>query len=487
MGSYDAIGKPARTWLLDLCRSHGVEAIFAGHTHFRFFNRVSGTRVYSLPSTTTTRPGFYEAFSVLPSHQGKADLPKLGLTLLRILDDGHVLHLIRTNGAVGPATTDWAEILTCTTAEIPGSPLGAFLRLPLAAQSDGAVGYPYHVRHRVRDDYPLLGCLELGLQHVRFPIDDLRTQLQADRLRVLSDEGVSLTAMVIWDHGTDLGYLVDSVAFIDVLEVQLPGHLVPTPAEAEDLARLAHLDIEVSVSPILMEDVGLAHRRGRSGFRLEELSQLTEALMSNDLTVDRAVCLIEPESSPWDTINASSDLVMNRVAHLDFVLMLGDDDADAVVRVVEAMLASACIANCRLFIDPLQDSDRTASVSRGLLDRLSNPRPAFEVAKTINTVLYGGPIPHNQSYSPSYSYQAGEHCRVISVSNGHLTLWAVIGTKKESAAESIDANHAARSIIDPCLGRSKTLSGHLGDLRDALSAVGCGVALVIGGGSDGTP
>jgi hypothetical protein len=78
LGSYDVLGDIDRTWLLALARRHRVEAIFCGHTHFRFLNRVDGTRVYVAPSTTTTRPGFYEAISVAPPDRGWSDTDKLG-------------------------------------------------------------------------------------------------------------------------------------------------------------------------------------------------------------------------------------------------------------------------------------------------------------------------------------------------------------------------------------------------------------------------
>lgn len=485
LGSYDAIGEPARTWLLDLCRSYEIEAVFAGHTHFRLFNRVEGTRIYCLPSTTTTRPGFYEAFSVLPSHQGKADLPKLGFTVLRILDQGHVLHLVRTNGEVSSRSPGWSRLMTCTTREIPASPLGAFLRLPLAAYSDGAVGYPYQVRHRVRDDYPLLACLELGLRSVRFPIHDLWARLQEERLEAMRGEGVSLTAMVIWDGAIEWERLERALPALDVIEVQLPGHLVPSGPEAETLSRLDGLDIEVALSPILIEDIGLVHRRGRSGFRPEELPGLDEALSSHEVTVDRAVCVIEPDRSPWEAITAFTRSVMTQVRHLDFVLMADEREKDAVVRITEAMLAAACIENCRLFIDPLQDSDRTAAVSVGLLDRLSNPRTAFEAAKAINTVLFGGRSSRDPVYRPLRIDKTDEASRVIAIGDRSSTIWSVTGSDRRRAAEAIHkeiAAFATRMVVDPGAGRSRRLSDGLPDLAAALSEVGSGLALVVGRG-----
>ena len=481
LGSYDAIGEPARSWLLELCRRHGIEAVFAGHSHFRFLNRVDETRIHILPSTTTTRPGFYEAFAVLPDFQGKADLPKLGFTVLRIFEEGHALQLVRTNGQTGyGGPRDWASVLTCTTVEIPTSHLGAFLRLPIASHSDGAVGYPYNVRHRVRDDYPLLACLELGLRHVRFPIGDLDTPLQAERLRLLRDEGMSLTAMVIWDDSLSAGSVEHLLPGVDVLEVQVPGQLAPTKEQAERLSSVRRPSLEIALSPILMEDVGLVHRRGRSWYQLGELSALEAALSDLDMTVDRAVFGIENAEPAWEAITAFAQTESAHIGYFDFILMLADGD-EAVPQTLAAALASACVDGSRLFIDPLQDSDRTASVSQGLLDRLSNPRPAFHAVRNMNSILHGGRS-RPASYRPRPLIEIGAGERVLSIEDESSVVWGLTGGDMTMAAAAIDeheATHATRIVVDPVIGRSKVVSSGLSGLVDALLEVEGGVAVVV--------
>jgi len=489
LGSYDAIGNPARNWLLELCRRHQVEAILSGHTHFRFFNRVDRTRIYCLPSTTTTRPGFYEAFSMLPSHQGKADTPKLGFSLLRIFERGHTLQLIRTSGETGPTMSeDWARVLTCTTPEIPQSHIGAFLRLPLAARSDGAAGYPYHVRHRVRDDYPFLACLELGFQHLRFPIGDLDVPLQAERLGALRDEGVSLTGMAIWPQEIGAEISDASLSLIDVLEIQLPERLEPRAQDIEDLVSLRERGIVVAMSPILMEDVGLVHRRGRSWYRRGEVQRLDEELSQMDVSVDRVVCGIEPRESPWTAIEAFSKLQLRSVKQVDFLLMLGDDEERAVVRLMEAMLASACVNNCRLLIDPLQDSDRTASVMLGLLDRLSNPRPAFHVARTMNSVLFGGRR-GRPGFRPMPPIETDAKARILSIAEDSSTIWAISGSNMAGAATAVCEDYKRRmppTVVDPVAGRSRAVNADPTELASALSEAVGTVSLVIGRDRDGS-
>jgi predicted phosphodiesterase len=52
---YDNLALEPREWLLDLAQKHRVEAVFAGHAHTFFYNRVGPTELYCLPSTAFTR------------------------------------------------------------------------------------------------------------------------------------------------------------------------------------------------------------------------------------------------------------------------------------------------------------------------------------------------------------------------------------------------------------------------------------------------
>jgi predicted phosphodiesterase len=398
LGSYDVLGEPSRTWLLRLVREFGVEAIFSGHTHFRVFNRVGETRLWGAPSTTLTRPGFYEAFSVLPPDQGRSDVAKLGFFFVRVLDDRASVHLIRTGGETEARDPPEARrIVTCTPRDLRYSPLGVYLRHPLSHKSDGVVAYPNHTRHRIRDDYPLLACLELGLHHVRFPASDLDLPFQRERLLALRDEGVALTATALWPCNADLPPLPEA----DTFELQLVNRVEPDHGDIARIEGLRARSVSVSIAPVLMEDVGKVHRRPRVGFRSDELASCGTALDRGGGRVDRALCLLDPAvGSPWEGILAFAAVARGPIDALDFVLQLGEDEQGAAVQVAEALLAAATVPACRLYVDPLHDLDRTADIVRlGLLDRLSNPRAAFDVARTLNTLLFGG-VDAPGSYAP---------------------------------------------------------------------------------------
>ena len=141
-----------------------------------------------------------EAFSVAPpSEQGRNDPPKLGMLLVRVLDDGARVHFVPTRGQTEPDPLEagWSRLLTRTSQDLQNSPLGLFLRTPFAAASEGALAWPSALRQGIRDDHPFLACLELGARHVRVPLSDLDSPLQMERLSHLREEGVELTAFCL--------------------------------------------------------------------------------------------------------------------------------------------------------------------------------------------------------------------------------------------------------------------------------------------------
>lgn len=435
LGSYDTLSEPARGWLLDLFDSCDVEAVFAGHIHFRMFNRFAGTRLYTLPSTTLTRPGFCELFPIMPGERGWGDLPKLGLFLVRVLDDRIDVHLVRTNGDLTeyrPAEPDWEgprRLVTRVSRGLPRSPLGAYLRQPLAASTPGAVVYPNLVRHRMRDDYPLLAAVELGLTHARFPLDDLEDPQQRERLRILRDEGIALTATTIsWSDG-DQPQVPTDLTEIDCLELQLAGRIQPDENDDVLVAQLRDAGVTVALAPIVMERHGTVHMRARVGYRLDELTELDAWLADRGRTLDRAVVL--PAERPWSAVRQLVASPLVAIDALDVVLPLDADHVRNVSLVTEAILAAATLPGCRLIVDPLQELDRSASLMGGLLDRLSNPRPAFHVVRTMNTLLFADAAPG--SYEPIEDVAEGVH----GVRLGDARRWVITGDAPPDALRAL--------------------------------------------------
>lgn len=385
LGHYDNLGQPARAWLLDLVRRHGVELVFSGHSHFSFFDRVDAARYFVTPSTSFTRPGFSEAFaSGPPAERGRDDVAKLGFFLVRVQEDGPRVHLVRTGGEKAPSAG--TRLMTRLSRDLPASPLGLTLRHPLAHTAEVPLAWPSVVRQRVRNDYPLLSCLELGVRHLRVPAGDLSDSLQRWRLALLRAEGVAVTASWLWREGLDLAAAVAALrGEVDTVELRLPGAFEPPPAALAAAARCRGvLGVPVALSPIVARErtAGKQLPRARLAYHLGELPALDAALVASDAKVDRALCLLPPDASLP---------ALRAIGAVDFAVELtGDDDYAQVVQVAEALLTVTRWPGSRLFLEPLIDLDRTMDGMHGLLDRACNPRQAYDGVRCLNTVLFSG-------------------------------------------------------------------------------------------------
>ena len=160
--------------------------------------------------------------------------------MVRVYDEAIPVQIFRSSGKFVRDETeqDWARLLCRTTHDLPQSPVGVFLRTPLATQSAGAQAWPSVLRQRVRDDHPFLALLEAGVQHVRVPVSDLDDELQGRRLTLLRDEGVAITTAWLWSDRLTLPASVARLAeAIDTVELQVPAALFPEEQILQDLIR----------------------------------------------------------------------------------------------------------------------------------------------------------------------------------------------------------------------------------------------------------
>jgi hypothetical protein len=398
LGHYDNIDEPARSWLLKLARTHNVQAIFAGHSHFAFFNRVGAARSFVVPSTSFTRPGFSQVFSSgPPPARGRDDTPKLGFFLVRVQDDEPRVHFIRTSGAVGPIDESaGTRMVTRAPRDLPDSPLGVTLRHPVTSATDVPIAWPSSIRQPVRNDYPLLALQELGVRHLRVPISDLTNPLQRERLAMLKDEGIGLTATVIWSEHLDISAVVACHRdLLDGIELQPPNEVLPGAAYLRTITTASSSNLPVTISPLLPREIvgGKQHPRTRFGYHVNELVALDSYLAQHDARVDRVLCRVEHAERPWDAMTARCQLpTLNQIGAVDWAVELpAADDRTQTNRAIEAIVAAALDPACRVYLEPLIDFDRTMDVPFGLLDRLCNPRPVFRAVQTLNTILFSNP------------------------------------------------------------------------------------------------
>jgi hypothetical protein len=104
----------------------------------------------------------------------------------------------------------------------------------------------------------------------------------------------------------------------------------------------------------------------------------------------------------------------------------------------------------------------------GLLDRLSNPRPAFVAARTLNTILFAAPPA--EPYQPVALPADLARARVLVLAAGEKHWWLVLPS---GADEDTDAERIAAYVLTqrPAESRSErpTIAGY--HLAEATSEV----------------
>ena len=399
IGHYDNLANPARAWLLDLVRRYKVEMLFAGHVHFAFFDHLAETRYKVLASPVFTRPGFSCLLAgSSPPERGRNDVPKFGFYLMRVRTDRTDLHFIRTAGVekVPPNTEE--RLVTRVSGTLPHSPLGVTLSHPLATVAEIPRAWPAAIREKVRNDYPLLACMEMGVGYLRVPLTDFQDAFQQRRLEILRKEGVKFNAVAIFSEEFNiLDVMPQFLPMIDGLEIQTAGTLYPSEKCIEAIKAIQEqFDVSVTLSPIVCREAtsGKQFPRFRLGCTPQEISALNQFLAGNSVALDRIICKLNSNESLCDQIQEIAEMTpLSHISNVDFSLEFSttNDQANANLA-AEALFLMATMPGSRIYFEPLSDLDRTMDVTHGLLDTLCNPRFASSALQSLNTVIYSQPL-----------------------------------------------------------------------------------------------
>jgi Icc-related predicted phosphoesterase len=405
-GHYDNIDEPGRSWLLDLVRRHRVEAVFGGHVHNFFYNRLGDTELYVVPSVAFARRDYAEMYAVAPTAAmefGRNDTDKLGFFLVDVRDDGHVARWIRSRGAeAGP--------IDITPALHPKddhrSPVGAYLRFPWANLVELPLQSPVDefARRRVRNDYVLQAIWDLGLRRLRVPVadllDDAHRRRMGDLVRLGHDFTVCLAGL---PDAAGIDALCARAAEVGAWEVVLPRAQVA--GALPDLARLASRSgrpVALAIRQKLgerREDETLGKYAIGHGFALSDEALAAEflGLPGAAQAVQRLVFATGLAADPQAVLPAMQAIARRLGLPIDVTLFFAAehpdvpslDHAATAHRVALAALAAHGLDGITLFLDTFMDMDRSYYPRVGLVDRRCNLNPAGHALAAVTATLAG--------------------------------------------------------------------------------------------------
>lgn len=390
---YDNYDLPGRAWLLDLVQKHDIEAVFSGHVHQFFFNRVAETKLYCLSSTSFIRQDYSELYHIGPAAEyGRNDTGKFSYALIDIFADGHRVRVIPTEGRC------LAQGETLQEADpVAVKPLPVPMVVHLRHAWGRAIDMPYNGpmeefrRKRARDDYVLLRLWQMGLTGVRTPLSDLSDPEYGPRIHDFHAAGMRFTFFSAgvpdaeaWQACKDNAHLIDTVEF------------VASTSDLSDMAdQLAAFDGAGGPPVHIGKFHSSAHepKKGSKfahsvsyGFKWEDRDDLLAGLRAADK--NSAV------SGVAFQVNLEDDL-KSRLAEIDAlaagnalkavaVIKLADtnpavanfDDEAIARRVGEALEVAGGLENLSLQLDTYADMDRAYHPRNGLVDGRRNFRAA---------------------------------------------------------------------------------------------------------------
>ena len=411
-GSYDNIDEPGRSWFNMLIETHRPEAMFCGHVHNFWYDRLGETEMYILPSTAFVRQDYSEFYRIEPGDQlGRNDEPKLGYFVVRLYETGHVAECIRTYGR----TLDPGEALPAPVETVPRRPvkesdvtdIGLDMRQPWAEEleitASGAVDE--FERKLARNDYPVLALWEMGMRRMRVPVQDLVNRKIRRRMEIMQRVG---HLFQVYCYGLPAGpaaaAIRDHADLIDRLEIVVnwdeAGSVIADIAALQRDTRLS-----VFLSRVNRRDAG-KHSGGRynhlisHGFTLEEAEELQAFFAGGAAagTVDGLVFAIPRDMAPAAAARDAGAFASasGKTACL-YIKSVSPSPAEAFLderanaaRTAEAVLAGVGAAGVEAILDTFADIDRSYFSRAGLVDRRFNPKLGSHVVGNLFGLLHGG-------------------------------------------------------------------------------------------------
>lgn len=429
--SYDNLDEPARVWFLALLERFSVEALFVGHVHNFFYTlhrpdavNSAGMDFYALPSTSFVRRDYSELFRIAPDAEqefGRNDAGKLGYFLVDVHEQGHLARPVRSEE---DAPEPGRRLRGLHPVEAPAGGLGVHLRHPWGE----VVALPHNPptdefqRRRVRNDYTLMACWELGLRNLRVPLADLADGFQ----RAQMHSGVRLgLRFTVFSAGLPTAQEVALVAeqrhLVTQWELILPwDDPAALAAPLRELRQKAGVPLLLARLRTAGADLGggsnLKHFTW-AGFSTDEAEALAEWLRLDGLrdVVDALLFRVPWEADALEVLPAIAALGEELEVGTVATVCLAPDDPSAATlddlaianRVASAQFLGATFVTKQgaaggepngktrrpatgplpVFLDTFADIDRGYFVRNGLVDRQYNPRLAGWVYRNLQRAL----------------------------------------------------------------------------------------------------
>ena len=410
-GNYDNIDEPGRTWLLNLIKQHGPEAIFCGHVHNFWYDVRGETEFYVLPSVAFVRQDFSEMYRIEPGDQyGRNDEPKLGFYIVRVFEQGHVVEFIRTYGRTLEPGRELPMPPACVSVPQPKESaivsVGLDMRHAWAEEllisPSGCIDE--FERKLARNDYPVLALWEMGLRLMRVPIQDLIDIKTRRRMEVMKGSG---HLFQVYSYGMPspaaCRLLTEHSALVERLEIIINWE--NAESAIADIASLTHeTGLRVYLSRVNRKDTakytGRYYHMISHGFVFEEADELAAFFDVHDNagTIAGVMFNVAREQHPAQAALAASQIAerLGRTACLYVKTTSGDsaevlmDDAANVNRFAETAIAGIGVEGVEVILDTFDDVDRGYFVRSGLVDRRFNPKLGSRVIGNLFGLMNRG-------------------------------------------------------------------------------------------------
>ena len=442
LAHYDNVDEPGRSRMLDLLQQFNVEGFYAGHVHNFFYNYLDGMHQFVLPSTSIVRHDYLEFFRITSNREmSRYDAAKTGFFWVDVFPDGHVPHLVRTNGEHRHITHSWRN---------QGGSLTMDLRMPWCDEADILTPWGVEIFERklVRNDYPLSALWEMGIRNFRISISDIMDARFSKRVAELMGLGHRFTVVMFGMPNKDrCAALASHGSGIKAIEVV--ALFSEWQGLIEPLTKLRELsDYQIYLNPVRPEVQGWTTHHGLHTDLAEEIDWVL-SLPGLNRAVDGFVFGVRQDVRPYDGFEAArcrlSDTDYQFILHVPCVgfdrTSTPTDDASRMhelTRVAEAALLARVNPGVSVIVDNFVKLDRGYFNCRGLVDRLYNPQDGSRVLSSLDFLL-----PRHLT-NPSI-YETKHHRIVLTESDAGQVL-LIVANNETASIETAD--HLSYKVLN---------------------------------------